>query len=143
MIWDGECGFCAYWITNWKKNIGAKAEFHTFQTTADRFPDIPRRAFMLASRWIETDGSIHGGAKSAFRSLKYADKHTWLDRWYENKPWFKKLTDRAYRKITRNRPLFLKLSKLLFGSDPEYLKPYWLLYLAFVPVLIVVVTILS
>jgi len=95
---------------------------------------------MLASRWIEPDGSVHGGAKSAFRSLKYSGRHKWLDRWYEEKPRFQKLADGAYRKVTKNRPFFLKLSKFTFGSDPEHLQPYWLLYLSFVTALIVILS---
>jgi len=142
MVWDGQCGFCAYWITNWKKNLGDKAEFRTFQSSAADVPDIPRRAFMLASRWIEPDGSIHGGPKSAFRSLKHAGKHQWLDKWYEEKPWFKKLMDRAYRMVTKNRSFFLKVSKFTFGNDPEHLQPFWLLYISFALAVIAVLSLI-
>ncbi|MGI8893042.1 MAG: thiol-disulfide oxidoreductase DCC family protein, partial [Bacteroidia bacterium] len=69
MVWDGECGFCHYWIIRWKMITGDKIEYNTFQNVAGNFPDIPVDRFREAVRLIETDGSISSGPKAAFRSL--------------------------------------------------------------------------
>ena len=129
LIWDGECEFCAYWISYWKKKFGADIEFHSFQTVYKQFPDINKREFLLASHFIETDGTIYSGARSAFRSLYYAGKPKFLDRWYAKKAWFRQLSDNLYRLVSHNRPTFFKISKYLFGSDPLSLKPFWAIYL--------------
>jgi predicted DCC family thiol-disulfide oxidoreductase YuxK len=129
LVWDGECEFCAYWISYWEERFGVNIEFHSFQTVFEQFPDINKRQFLLASHFIETDGCIYRGARSAYRSLHYAGKLKFLDQWYSNKAWFRKLSDQLYRLVSHNRPTFFKISKYLFGSDPLNLRPFWVVYL--------------
>lgn len=129
MIWDGQCAFCAYWIAHWQEITKDKVNYQAYQQAAEHFPDINKRHFMLASRLIECDGQIYSGPRSAYRTFTYGTKWRFLDRWYETKPWFKSLSNNMYSWVTKNRGKLYKLSKLLFGSNPKNLKPFWAVYL--------------
>jgi len=129
LVWDGECELCAYWISFWRKKLGPGIEYHSFQTVSDQFPDINKREFLVASHFIETDGRIYRGARSAYRSLYHAGKFKFLDRLYAKRTWFRKLSDKLYYLVSHNRPTFFKISKFLFGSDPLTLRPFWAIYL--------------
>lgn len=131
MVWDGECAFCAYWIAYWQKAAGDCMDFAPYQAVAKNFPDINTRHFMLASRLIEPDGSIHSGPGSAFRSFRYFFKGwSFLDAWYREKLWFRRATNAIYRWVTQHRDRLYKLMPYLFGSDSTQMRPFWLIYLA-------------
>lgn len=132
MVWDGECGFCKYWITNWQSKTNDRIEYRTFQEVAGLFKDIPLKEFKKASRLIETDGSIYSGPNSAYRSFIYFEKGSFpAYAWYQKNNWFTSLSDHAYNFIAKHRGFMLKLSKLFFGKDPLSMKPYWFLLLLF------------
>lgn len=128
-IWDGECGFCKYWIIVWKsKTVGLT--YRTFQEVASEFPDIPLKEFKKASRLIEADGSVFSGPDSAYRTfwyLKNPKKH-W-HRQYESAGIFQKISDHTYNWIAKNRPLMMKLTLAFWGKNPLRRKPYWILWL--------------
>ena len=129
LVWDGECGFCKYWVTRWKSLTGEKVTYKTYQETAHQFPDIPLKEFKKASRLIETDGKIYSGPDSAYRSYTYTNKNLPWHTWYHQHNWFTKLSDHGYNYIAKQRPLFFTLTKLFFGKNPERLQLYWLGYL--------------
>lgn len=128
MVWDGECGFCKYWITNWKAKTDDRIEYRTFQKVAQQFKDIPLKEFKKASRLIEPDGSIYSGPDSAYRSFLYfrKDNSPW-HRWYSKYKTFHFLSNHAYNFIAKNRSFMFSLTKLFFGKNPEKIKPFWLL----------------
>ncbi len=128
-IWDGNCGFCKYWITVWKsKTVGLT--YQTFQEVAHDFPDIPLKEFKKASRLIETDGSVYSGPDSAFRTFYYfhKPKKRW-HRWYKSFTIFQKLSDQTYNWIAKNRPLMMKLTLAFWGENPMNRKAYWVVWL--------------
>ncbi len=129
LVWDGECGFCKYWVTRWKSLTHDKIDYKTYQEIASQFQDIPLKEFKKASRLIETDGNMYSGPDSAYRSYTYTQKNLPWHTWYTNYSWFTKLSDHGYNFIAKHRPFFFKLTKMFFGSDSKRLKPYWLLYL--------------
>lgn len=130
MVWDGECSFCKYWITNWHSKTKNKIEYITLQEKASYFEDIPLKEFKKASRLIETDGKVYSGPNSVFRLFTYFDKnHTSWHRWYTNSKWFAEVCDHTYNWIAKHRPFMFAMTKVLFGKNPLSLKPYWLLIL--------------
>lgn len=132
MVWDGECGFCKYWITNWQSKTKDRIVYRTFQEVAGLFKDIPLKEFKKASRLIETDGSIYSGPNSAYRSFIYFEKSPFpAHAWYQKNNWFTSLSDHSYNFIAKHRGFMLKLSKLFFGKDPLSMKPYWFLIFLF------------
>ncbi len=120
MVWDGECGFCKYWITNWKSKTEDRIDFKTFQEVADRFEDIHLKEFKKASRLIEPNGSVFSGPDSAFRSFTYFEKQNsrW-HRWYSNYKWFASLSDTIYNFIAKHRGFAFTLTKIFFGKNPQ------------------------
>lgn len=130
MIWDGQCGFCAYWTTRWSKLTDAKVEYIPYQEAAKDFPAIPVERFKEASRLIEPSGEVFSGPRSAYRTFTYS-RSFWrfLDRWYVQKQWFQKLSDSLYQWIADHRGFLFKVSKLCFGSNPNEVRPFWLIYI--------------
>ena len=130
MVWDGQCGFCKYWITRWKRMTGDQVDYKTFQEVAGDFADIPLKEFKKASRLIEPDGKVYSGPDSAYRSYDFSQKRNYpFHNWYLKNGWFQKASDRVYNHIAKNRPFYHELTTTLFGKDPLRLKPYWVIYL--------------
>ena len=129
MIFDGDCSFCKYWISYWQNLSGEQIDFQAYQEVSSRFPDIHIQYFKEASRFIESDGGVYGGPDSAYRSLFAIGRLKSLHRWYSKWAWFRSISDHLYNLIAHNRGFFFKLSKLLYGSDPTNLKPFWAIYL--------------
>ncbi|RAI89430.1 thiol-disulfide oxidoreductase DCC family protein [Algoriphagus yeomjeoni] len=127
-IWDGECGFCKYWIIVWKSKTEG-LDYMTFQDAASKFPDISLKDFKKASRLIESDGSVFSGPDSAFRTFYYfkKPKKHW-HQWYKYSPIFQKISDHTYNWIAKNRPLMMRLTLAFWGKNPLKRKPYWLLW---------------
>ncbi|MCG9970062.1 thiol-disulfide oxidoreductase DCC family protein [Christiangramia crocea] len=128
MVWDGKCGFCKFWKTRWESKTEGLLEFKTYQEYAENFPDIPLKEFKKASRLIETNGNVYSGPDSAYRSLWHAGNKRWHEL-YIRYSWFRSLSDHAYNHIAKNRHFYFQVTRLLFGKEPLSLKPYWLLYL--------------
>lgn len=130
MVWDGNCGFCNYWITNWKSKTGGRLQYKTYQETADDFKDIPLKEFKKASRLIEPSSIVYSGPASAYRSFYYFKKSTfpWY-RWYCNYSLFTYFSDHSYNFIAKHRAAMFTLTKIFFGKDPDSLKPYWIVWM--------------
>lgn len=137
MVWDGECGFCEYWITNWKSKTAARIDYRTYQEVAEHFKDIPLKEFKKASRLIEPDGFVYSGPDSAYKSLQYFKKPSlfWHD-WYARYKIFNFISDHSYNFIAKNRSLMFSLSKTFFGKNPQRLRSYWLLWAAIIFIVI-------
>ncbi len=130
LIWDGDCGFCKYWVTRWKAITGEAIQYRTYQEAATDFPDIPLKEFKKASRLIEPDGKVYSGPDSAYRSYDYASNKKYpFHRWYLKYSFFRKLSDHGYNFIAKRRSLMFKLTRILFGNNPLHFKLYWLGYI--------------
>jgi len=130
LIWDGNCGFCKFWVTRWKAKTGDALDFKTFQETSQHYKDFPLKEFKKASRLIEPNGNVFSGPDSAYRCYNYAKlKNSPYHKWYTSNKMFRSLSDKAYNYIAKHRPTMFKITKILFGDNPLSLKPYWLLYI--------------
>lgn len=138
MVWDGECSFCAYWIEYWSGLKGnSNINFIPYQEASSFFKDIDVSEFRKASRFIDTNGKIHSGPHSAFKSLSSSSSF-WrlLNNRYEKSKSFKAVADKAYNYLASHRSFFFKVTKFLFGSNPSEIKPFWAIYLAIIAYLI-------
>lgn len=132
MIWDGNCDFCRYWILYLKRYTGESIVYAPYQEVHHHFKDIPVEAFEKAVQLIETNGKVYNGLDSAYRSFYYFDKPVYfLHRLYSWSSFFARISDSVYYFISNRRPLMYRLTVLFFGKDPNKLKPYWLVWLAF------------
>lgn len=141
MVWDGHCGFCAFWITRWKRMTRGAIDYRTYAEVADDFPDIDVKAFQQAVRLLEPNGRVFSGAEAAFRSFQYGTSWGWLWPLYVENKWLRIPSNAVYDWIAKHRPLMQKITVALLGNNPEKLKHYWVLYIlaiAGVAVLVIV-----
>jgi predicted DCC family thiol-disulfide oxidoreductase YuxK len=137
VAWDGNCGFCHYWVLRWKTITGDKVEFQPFQSVAKDFPDIEYRYFKQALRMIDVDGKIYGGPAAAFRAFEYGNKHRWIMSIYSRFKLIEWVTDHFYSFVSRHRTFMYKVTVRLWGRNPIRQKNYWAYYLGGLTALIV------
>lgn len=130
MVFDGNCGFCKYWVIRWKKISGLEVDYKPYQEVAANFKDVPEFHFKEAVRYISVDGTIFNGPDAAYITYYNKNQVKFLHRWYKEKPWFAKFSDVAYQFVADNRNTMSKITVRLFGKNPANPKPYWKYYLA-------------
>ena len=70
LVYDGDCGICAYWVNYWRELTSGHVVFRPYQEAAKDFPSIPPEAFQRAIQLIEPDGRVYSGAAATFRVLR-------------------------------------------------------------------------
>ena len=139
LIFDGDCGFCRFWVTRFRSHTGEAVEFAPFQQPeiARRFPEIPPEHFVQAVHFIEPDGCVSDGAEAVFRllsaggaALGFAGR-TWSRlplMAYRHLPGVRAISEHAYRLVADHRPLFARLTTLGWGRvtrPPTYALANW------------------
>jgi len=119
LVFDGDCGFCRYWIARWRRATGESVQYAPYQEVADRFPEIALQAFRAAVQLVEPDGSVTSGAEAAFAALARAPRRRWLLWLYHRLPGAAWLADAVYRFVARHRLGFSRLTRLLWGVEVE------------------------
>ncbi|MBV8877407.1 MAG: lipase maturation factor family protein [Gammaproteobacteria bacterium] len=140
LVYDGDCAFCAYWARYWQRLTGERVTYRPYQEVASDYPAIPRADFQRAVQFITADGERASAAEASFLTLSHAPRQAlWL--WlYRRLPGFAFLTERAYAFTAAHRPAFFRISRFLFGREPEppgyelvaflFLRGFGLIYLA-------------
>lgn len=129
VAWDGDCGFCHYWVLRWKMIIGDAVDFKPLMSVYQNFPDIDLKYFRQAIRLIDTDGRIYTGPAAVFRAFRYGSRYRWLMPLYENLKIVEWTSDHIYSMVSRNRNFMYKATVRLWGRNPVRQKPYWVYYL--------------
>lgn len=130
VIFDGDCGFCRFWIARWQQRTGAAVEYAAWPhpDLAERFPEIPSEQFARAVQLVEPDGRVTEGAEAVFRLLAISGRPSPL--WaYEHLPGLAPITEHAYRLVADHRPFWAGLTALLWGRVAErstYTRATWL-----------------
>ncbi|MDD5302947.1 MAG: lipase maturation factor family protein, partial [Elusimicrobia bacterium] len=115
LVFDGDCGFCRLWIERWRRATGDKVDYAPYQTAAARHPEVPRENFAEAIHLFEP-GRTSRGAEAVLRALAYAPGLSWLPGFY-GVPGIAAASESAYRFIAARRPLFARLTRLLWGGS--------------------------
>jgi predicted DCC family thiol-disulfide oxidoreductase YuxK len=137
MAWDGNCGFCHYWVIKWKKMTGDRVLYRPFQESHQDFPDVDLKYFRQAIRFIDLDGSIHTGPAAVFQALhRYGDTWRWVMPLYRRIGIFRFLSDRFYAFVSKNRSWIYQVTIRLFGRNPARPKYYWAAYLGLLTALV-------
>lgn len=116
LVYDGDCGFCRYWVRYWQRLTGNRVDYAPWQSVAVQFADIPRERFAASIVLIRPDGARAFGAEAAFRVLQIAGDGAWLAL-YQALPPFRWLAERAYALTARHRVLAGRVSRLLWGVE--------------------------
>lgn len=118
IVWDGNCGFCKYWILKWKVLTQDKIAFATYQEIVPQLEDMEEQTFRNAVQLIMPDGTVYGGAAAAFKSMAIGANFNLFDTLYSQLALFRKVSDWGYQWIADHRPFMYKLSTFLFGKNP-------------------------
>jgi len=119
VVFDGDCGFCRFWVARWRHRTGDRVEYLPSNATglAERLP-IQLDRLASAVHVIEPDGRISPGAEAVFRLLAFAGSSIPLSL-YTNVPLVAAISDAAYEFVANHRGIFSKLTWLLIGRSPE------------------------
>jgi predicted DCC family thiol-disulfide oxidoreductase YuxK len=140
LIYDGDCGFCIYWLRYWQRLTGDRVTYAPYQEVAAQYPEIPLTAFQRAVQYIAPDGEIASGAEAALLVLSHANgKGFWLTL-YRRLPGFAAIAERTYAFVASHRSALYRPSIWLWGRDYEpprfdlvswlFLRAIGLIYLA-------------
>ena len=123
LVYDGDCGFCAYWARYWQKLTGTGVDYRPYQEVAAQYPAIPLASFQRAVQYITPAGQHASAAEASFLVLSHASgKKIWLIL-YRRLPGFAALAERAYAFTAAHRPAAYRISVWLWGRDygpPQY-----------------------
>ncbi len=130
LIFDGDCGFCRYWIARWRLRSGDAVEYVPFQdpALAQRFPEVPRERCRRAVQLVQPDGRVVEGALAVFEAMAFSGRR--LPLWtYQHVPGAAAVSERSYRFVADHRAPASRLTAFLWGRDarvPSYALAGWL-----------------
>jgi predicted DCC family thiol-disulfide oxidoreductase YuxK len=117
LVYDGDCGFCGYWVRYWNKLTGDSVDYKTYQEVAPQYPTIARAEFQRAVQYITPDGHRASAAEASFLTLSHArGKGVWLAL-YRKLPGFAAIAELAYAFIAAHREACYRISLFLWGRD--------------------------
>ncbi|HVN64828.1 MAG TPA: hypothetical protein VMT58_09345, partial [Candidatus Binataceae bacterium] len=58
LIYDGDCGFCRYWVRYWEALTRDKVAYAPYQEVGAQYPQIPIHEFENAIQYVGPDGKI-------------------------------------------------------------------------------------
>ncbi len=129
LIYDGDCGFCIYWVNYWKKLTNNDVNYQPYQSVSDEYPEIPIESFQHAVQYVTPDRKIKSAAEASFLTLSHAKSHRfWLTLYYWL-PGFAFLSEKAYNLISSHRECSFRICRLLWGRElniPSYTLVSWL-----------------
>jgi predicted DCC family thiol-disulfide oxidoreductase YuxK len=119
LIYDGNCGFCIYWLRYWQRLTGDRVTYAPYQEVAAQYPEIPLTAFQRAVQYIAPDGKIASGAEAALLVLSHANgKGFWLTL-YRRLPGFAAIAEHTYAFVASHRSALYRPTIWLWGRDYE------------------------
>ena len=119
LLYDGDCGFCRFWVARWSIVTRGAVDFAPAQQEAGRFPQITPEAAARAVQLVTPQGEVFSGAEAVFRVLAFAPEERWKLGLYRHLPGFRPLSEWVYARIAGHRPFFSKLAAFSIGRDAE------------------------
>lgn len=139
MVWDGNCGFCHYWIIKWNLITKDIIKYKKYQLVHQQYADISIEQFKQAVQLIMPDGQIYSGPAAAYQSFALANRYNFLIQWYQKSKLFRNISNWAYQKVAENRYELYNLSKKLFGKNPRRPRYNWLVYLILMVLILITI----
>ncbi len=118
MVFDGDCGFCRFWVARWRIRLAERVDFEPSQSAGPRFPEIPPESFSRAVVLILPTGEFFEGAHAVFRALAIGGKK-WPLWFYVHLAGFRDVADLAYEAIASHRTPAARVTGWMWGSDPR------------------------
>jgi predicted DCC family thiol-disulfide oxidoreductase YuxK len=119
LIYDGDCAFCGYWASYWKKLTGDAVCYRPYQEVAAQHPEIPIAEFRRAVQYLAPDGRHASAAQASFLTLDHAPgKGLWLAL-YRGLPGFAAISELIYAFMAAHRAALYRFSLMLWGRGFE------------------------
>jgi predicted DCC family thiol-disulfide oxidoreductase YuxK len=118
LIYDGDCGFCKYWVRYWQHLTGSRVTYAPYQEVAAQYPEIPRTEFQRAVQYVAPDGKIASGAEACLLTLSDAGNSSWLTL-YRRFSGFAAIAEGIYALVAANRSALFRPTRWLWGPDYE------------------------
>ncbi|CAM3569654.1 DUF393 domain-containing protein [Pontibacter korlensis] len=112
IVYDGDCSFCKYWISRWRRRTGNQVEYVPYQKVPDGFHGITHAQFKRSVYLITQYGQRLHGAEAVAALLQisgYSSTWNWI---YHRVPLASTIAELGYRIVADNRDVFYKLTKL-------------------------------
>lgn len=121
LVYDGECGFCGYWVERWRHWTGESVDYTPSQSLRMPFAGVSEKEFESAVKLVMPDGRVFSGAHAVFKTLAMSPRVAsgWLLQAYEALPGFAPASEFIYRCIAKNRGIASVISKNLWGHRYE------------------------
>lgn len=113
VIFDGDCGFCRYWVDLWRRRTGDCVTYEAFQNLPENWQEIPRKRFAESVHLVFPDGRVFYGARAVFEILALGSKH-WPLQLYRKLPGFESLSEWGYRMVASYRETASALLRFYF-----------------------------
>ena len=115
LIYDGDCGFCKYWVDRWKKTTGEKIQYESYQEIISEIEEVTREQ-AKRSVWLILDDKVLSAAEAVVTAYGITGNTKWL--WiYNNIPLADKIFELTYKLIANHRSFFFKLTKIFFKHE--------------------------
>jgi len=119
VIFDGDCGFCRFWVEYWKQLTHDRVDYAPFQEVAANFPHIPKETFARSVQMVTPEGKTYSGAEAVFHALSYARSFGYLTWLYDHFPLFAPFSEAGYRLVAAHRSFADVLRRVLWGKKLE------------------------
>jgi predicted DCC family thiol-disulfide oxidoreductase YuxK len=119
LVFDGDCGFCRYWVDYWRALTGERVRYEPWQRVAAQHPEIGEAEFRRAVQYLAPGRPVASGAEASLRVLAHAPgRGLWL--WlYLHLPGFAWCAERLYAAVAAHRAGALRVSHALWGPVRE------------------------
>ena len=64
VLFDGDCGFCRFWVERWRAATRGRVDFAPAQEEASRFPRVTVKAWKRSMQLITPGGKVYSGAEA-------------------------------------------------------------------------------
>src|SRR5271170_2605361 len=105
LIYDGDCGFCKYWVRHWQGLTGPSVTYAPYQEVGEQYP--------------AADGRIASGAEAALLCLSHASGKGWWLTLYRRVPAFAVIAEDIYAFVGSHRSALYRPSRVLWGPDNQ------------------------
>lgn len=106
-VWDGECGFCAYWVARLARLDSGEIAFTAYQRLPrDESAGITEDEFKTAVHLIEKGGTVYAGASAFARVLALNRRAWWWTLGYERIKLVRAISEAVYRHVATHREYY-------------------------------------
>jgi len=106
LLYDGDCGFCRFWVRRAQVEVGDDVTFRPNQQARGDYPNISEEAFERSVQLVEPGGAVFESAEAVLRVLAYAPGRGLGLKLYRSMPGVRTILEAGYPSSPRVGPGF-------------------------------------